>query len=109
MSLLFYTPNEDIPIKDSLNDYKIIFEEYSTYNPSLKEALEQMFKSTGISDQKAFEFANDIIIKVEKIIKYNFDLIKEKYPHLKIDEAKIIRLIPVIQKIQIIVLIKFLI
>ena len=90
MSLHFYPINEDIQKEKSINDFQDIFVQYTYRIPSLKEALTQMFLSTCISDQKAYELTEDIIKKSEKIVKFNFDLIKEKYSMLTEEDAKII-------------------
>ena len=49
-----------------------------------------MFISTGITDQKAYELTEDILTKSEKFVEYNYDSIKDKYPSLFREEAKII-------------------
>ena len=90
MFLYFYTSNEDISISDSINDYNYIFESYSNNTPCLSEALEQMIKSTGLSDQKVFDLTNDIISKCEKIVKSNSTLITDKYQNITLKDAKII-------------------
>ena len=90
MSLHFYSYNEDIPKKESLIDFENIFKEFINNVPSLKEALYQMFKLEGIPDQEVYDLTNEILLKSEKIIKFNFDIIKEKYPFITIEEAKII-------------------
>ena len=90
MSLMFYSEKEDIPKKESINNYNYLFKEYIKNNPCLNEALNQMYVSTGLSDEKVNELIKDILIKSEKIIEFNFDLINEKYPLLTRYEAKII-------------------
>ena len=52
MSRYFYEKIDDIPKNESLNKYKHLFLNYTTSVPSLTEALNQMFSSTDISDQK---------------------------------------------------------
>ena len=90
MSLHFYTEKENIQNKLSINHYKNIFSEYSKRIPNLNEALKEMFISTGITDQKAYELTEDILTKSEKFVEYNYDSIKDKYPALFREEAKII-------------------
>ena len=44
MSLTFFTTKEEeTTTKESINNYKNIFEPYTKQIPSLKDALEQMF------------------------------------------------------------------
>ena len=109
MSLHFYSYNEDIPKKESLIDFENIFKKFINNVPSLKEALYQMFKLAGIPDQEIYDLTNEILLKSEKIIKFNFDIIKEKYPFITIEEAKLFLLIHVRHLNQIIVHIKYLI
>ena len=49
-----------------------------------------MFITIGISSQKAYEFTDDIIQKSSEIIKFNFELINQKYSLILEEEAKII-------------------
>ena len=90
MSLHFYGENEDISKGGLIDDYELFIYNYIKNVPSLEEALYQMFDSLNISQQKKDELVNDILKKSEKIIEFNFDLIKEKYPILTREEAKII-------------------
>ena len=90
MSLFFYTIKEDKSKKETINNYNHLFQECIKQTPSLSEALNQMYVSIGLSSQKAYDLTMDIILKSEKIIKFNFDLINEKYPFLTKDEAIII-------------------
>ena len=86
----YYPLNEDIPKYESINNYQHIFIEYSEKIPSLTDALYQMFKSTVILDQKVHDITQYIMQKAEKIAKFNFDLIKEKYPIMTEKDAIII-------------------
>ena len=90
MSLFFYTGKEDISKKEAINNYNHLSKECIKQTPSLSEALNQMYVSTGLSSQKAYELTNDIVLKSEKIIEFNFDLINVKYPLLTRDETKIL-------------------
>ena len=90
MSIHFYDNNEDTLKNESINNFSSIFKKYNTNTPSLSDALNEMFFSAGISSQKAYEFTEDIIFKSSEIVKYNFELINQKYPTISEEEAKII-------------------
>ena len=90
MSLNFYTKKEEIKKVESLSNYQDLFKEYLKDPPSLNEALNEMFLSTGISDEKAHIFTNDIISKSEKFLEFNLNLIYEKHPIISYYEALII-------------------
>ena len=90
MSIHFYTDNEDIMKNESINNFSSVFKEYNYDVPSLNDALNEMFISTGLSSQRAYEFTEDILMQCSKIVKFNFYLIKKKYPSISIKEAKII-------------------
>jgi len=90
MSIHFYDNNEDTIKNESINNFSSIFKEYNINNPNLSDALNEMLFSAGISSQKAYEFTEDIILKSSEIVKYNFELINQKYPSISEEEAKII-------------------
>ena len=90
MSRYFYETIEDVPKNESLNKYKHLFLNYAKSVPSLTEALNQMFSSTHISDQKINELTEDILSKSQKNINSIFEVIKEKYPIIEKEEAMII-------------------
>ena len=87
MSKYFYDKTEDIPKNESLNKYQYIFQEYIKKIPTLIEALNQMFSSTGISEQKIKDLTEDIVSKSQKIINFNFCDIKDKHPTIEREEA----------------------
>ena len=78
MSRYFYERIEDIPKNESLNKYHHLFLNYSKSVPSLTEALNQMFSSTDISEQKINELTEDILSKIQKHINIVFEDIKEE-------------------------------
>jgi hypothetical protein len=90
MSRYFYERIEDIPKNESFNKYQHLFLNYSQSVPSLTEALNQMFSSTDISEQKINELTEDILSKIQKHINIVFEDIKEKYPIIEKEEAMII-------------------
>ena len=89
-ALNFYPANEDIQKYDSVDNYQQIFIEYSKKVPSIEEALHELFLSTGISDQKAYELMEDILSKAKKVVELNYDLINKKYPPITTTDAIII-------------------
>ena len=90
MSLLFYDEKENIPKNDSIDNYKDIFIEYNKKNPSLNDALNEMYSSINVFPSKIKALTNDILSKSNEIINNNFYLIKEKYPIITREEAQII-------------------
>ena len=66
MSLNFYTEEEDNNKEESINNYKYLFSQYVDNLPTLREALNQMFKSANIDDIKINELTNDILEKCKK-------------------------------------------
>ena len=89
MFLHYYNKNEEIPKKQTIDDYENIFLEYKDKIPTLYEALYQMYRSLDIADQKAYLLSLNIIDKSKKVIEFNYDLINEKYGVTK-EEAMII-------------------
>ena len=88
MSLTFFTTKEEeTTTKESINNYKNIFESYTKQIPSLKDALEQMFISAGASNDKVEELITEIIASVDEFITKNFNSIKEKYGNITKEEA----------------------
>jgi hypothetical protein len=90
LALNYYPPNEDIEKYESINKYENIFFEYSKELPSIKEALHQLFKSSDISDQKAYDLVQDILSKAGKVVEFNYKYIQEKYPMISTEDAIII-------------------
>ena len=89
-SLNFYTKNEENAIQESINNYKQLFEPYKRNNPSLEEALEQMFLSKGASKTKANELIDIITKNVKEFINPKFSDIKQKYKNISLNDAIII-------------------
>ena len=91
MSVAFYNLKDDIPKSNSLNDYEYIFEEYKTKNLTLEESLKEMYSSINLTEEKVKALTNDILLyKSVEIVQNNYDLIKEKYPSLTLEEMQII-------------------
>ena len=94
MSMYFYSKKEDIIKGDkSLNDQaalREIFEDYNHFPPSLHDALNEVFSSTGINDKLADKFTKEILSKSKKILESTYDLIMKYYPYLSEEESLII-------------------
>ena len=89
-SLCFYDDNESIQTKETIDNYKYLFEQYYQKRPTLFEALDQMFKSSGADDKKSKGLIDHILHKVQIFLNNNFNQIKDKYPNIKIEDAQII-------------------
>ena len=90
MALHYYSENEDNYKEESIDKYKDIFIEYEDNIPNLSEALNQMFISSGCTEEQSNELINDLMLKIDKIMKENKNKIKSKYQNLKEEEIKII-------------------
>ena len=73
-----------------LDKYKYLFSEYETKNPTLDEALIQLFKSEGLDDAKANVFKADILGKCKSVIEPKLNLINQKYKNISKYDAYII-------------------
>ena len=58
MSLNYYNEEEDYKKEESVNNYKDLFISYEKELPSLTDALNQMFKSKNLNDEKCDELIN---------------------------------------------------
>ena len=90
MSLIYYSEEEDNNKEESINKYKDLFLDYEKKLPTLSEALNQMFQSSNLDEQKCNELTNDILDKCKEVINNNFDKIKEKYNEISKEDAYII-------------------
>lgn len=90
MSLLFYSEEEENLKEESIDKYKNIFEEYRNKNITLSEALEQLFTSSNVEQNKINNFITKILKECEDKINTNADKIKEKYPSITKEDALII-------------------
>ena len=94
MSIHFYSEKEEYKKEESINNYKHLFIDYVNKQPSLTEALNQLFISEGAKKEELNELVEDILTKCKKIIDINFHInfhkIKKKYPKISYDEALII-------------------
>ena len=90
MSLIFYSEEEENKKEESIDKYKDLFLEYQTKEPSISEALEQMFIYSNVEKDIIKELVEDIISKSKETITGNLDKIKEKYPKITEEDAIII-------------------
>ena len=88
--MFYYSKDEELPIYEPINKYQNIFDDYITKTPTLEEALNGLFISSGISKDEAFNISKKIINKSKEIINTNFAQKKKKYPLLLKEEAYII-------------------
>ena len=59
MSIYFYDDNENVEKEESIDNYKNLFLEYYQKRPTLEEALDQMFISSGATP----EYSKNLIHK----------------------------------------------
>ena len=90
MSLSFHTEEEDNYREESINKYKNLFSKYENNPPSLKEALNQMYKDTNIDNKQIDILTEDIINKCKERMAPNIDDIKKKYNNITKEDAYII-------------------
>ena len=90
MSLIFYCKEEDNNREESINKYQNLFSNYEKNPPSLKEALNQMFKNSNINNNKVNELTEDLLNKCKEKIDEKYDEIKNKYNNISKEDAYII-------------------
>ena len=83
-----YINNESIS-ESIINEFEDIFENYNDHPPSLKEALCEMFTSSG-GGNKASSLYCQIISKVNKHLQKKFSSIQKNYPNITYEDAQII-------------------
>ena len=87
MSLNIYNQKEDLEKDESINNYLNIFLAYKDKEPTLEESLEQMFISSGVSEENIQKLIEYIISKSKELFESNSNIIKEKYPQISEKEA----------------------
>ena len=91
MSHIYQYINNESILGNSINSYEAIFNDYINNPPSLKEALLQMFISSGLTKYKSDALINQIISKVREHLDKNFSSIQEKYSiKITYEDAQII-------------------
>ena len=89
MSKYYYVNNETIS-KESIDKYEKYFHEYINNNPTLQDALMQMFSSSGVNLQKSKILIKEILSTITEHLDSNYSEIKKTYPNLTMEEAQII-------------------
>ena len=89
MSLHYYVNNETLT-KESINNHINIFNEYIYKTPTLKEALMQMFNSSGANSIKTGKLIEEILKKINTHLNKKYKEISKKYPKITLEEAQII-------------------
>ena len=89
MSLHYQYINNESNSESLINEFEDIFENYNDHPPSLKEALCEMFTSSG-GGNKSSSLYGQIISKVNKHLQKNFSSIQKKYPNITYEDAQII-------------------
>jgi len=64
--LNFSLEEEDNNKEESINNYQNLFSNYENNQPTLQEALFQMFKSLNLENDRVSELTRDIIDKCKK-------------------------------------------
>ena len=90
MSLIFYDENESIQKKETLDNYQNLFLQYSQRRPTLSEALDQMFTTSGATSQYSKALIDYILFKVQNIVDKKKNEIKSIYPNINEEDIKII-------------------
>ena len=88
--MFYYSKDEELPIDESINNYENIFNDYNGKSPTLEEALNELFISSGLPKDEVSNFSKKVINKSKEIINSNFDQIKKNHPLLLKEEAYII-------------------
>ena len=90
MSLYFYDENESFEKEESIDNYKNLFSQYYQKCPTLSEALDQMFISSGATPEYSKALIDYILNKVQNFVDNNFNAIINKYPNISKEDAQII-------------------
>ena len=90
MSLIQYSEAEEIDNEETIEKYKDLFQEYEKNIPSLSDALNQLFISSGASQQKTDELIKDILNKCKLTIDDKINEITDKYNEININDSYII-------------------
>ena len=92
MTKTIYFPEEENAKEESINNYTDLFSEYLENPPTLSDALRQLFTSGEAPQNSIDSYIDDIINKAESVLndKDRLKKIKDKYPDLSMEDAKII-------------------
>ena len=79
----YYDKDEEKINKNSINEYKYLFESYLNKELCLNLALEKMFESQTVTKKYSIkELVDDIILRSNQIIEKNWDEIHKEYPNI---------------------------
>ena len=74
----------------SINKYRHLFLYYKINKPTLKEALQQLFKSSNLEKKVVRQLTDDILNKCKVKMDSRFNIIKNKYDNIRKEDAYII-------------------
>jgi hypothetical protein len=86
----YYCLNDKSTSKESIDKYEKEFSKYIYNTPTLKEALKQMFTSSGASSIDSNHMINQILKTVNNHLDKKFNNIKLKYRKITLEDAQII-------------------
>ena len=92
MSHSFYSEKEENNLEESLNKYEYLFDDYYHYNnhPTLEEALIQLFRNAGASENEANKILKGLLTECKHKINTNWEKITQEYKGISKDNALII-------------------
>ena len=90
MSLNFYCKEEDNNREESINKYKNLFSDYDKNQPTLQDALNQMYKTLNLDNNKVNELTKEILSRCREKIDPKYNEIKNKYKNISKEDAYII-------------------
>ena len=91
MSHSFYSEKEENNLEESLNKYEYLFDDYYYKNhPTLEEALIQLFRNAGASENEANKILKDLLTECKHYINTNWEKITQEYKGISKDNALII-------------------
>ena len=90
MSYNYYSEEEDYNKKESINNYWQLFSKYEKEEPSLSDALNQMFISANIDNNKINELTKEIMRKCKLIYEQNHEEIYNNYETIIKEDVYII-------------------
>ena len=90
-SRIYYADKEDSSKEESISKYENLFKEYLSKCPTLTEALDQMFISSGATEEKSRELIKEIFSQInEHLTDAQLLKIKNVYPEMELETAQII-------------------
>ena len=80
MSKNFYSENEEINFKESLNEYEFLFKDIHLTPPTLEEALMELFRKAGLSEKDALDIYSHLYLTCNNRVNEKWDLIRKENP-----------------------------